>query len=155
MNERTLTLSRERFAFKIGEVARLSHLPVKTIRYYEEIGLLAPTVDRSHSGYRLFNERVLQRLEFIKRSQTLGLSLQEIQSLLQLHDRGELPCPEAKQHLQQKLQAISAQIDALKALQTELQAILNRWQEQPVRRETTICPNIQDGSRESEVGSRE
>ncbi|HEY9655818.1 MAG TPA: MerR family DNA-binding transcriptional regulator, partial [Crinalium sp.] len=40
---------------KIGEVATSSGLPVKTIRYYEEIGLLTPTVERSQAGYRLFN----------------------------------------------------------------------------------------------------
>ena len=44
---------------KIGEIAYLSGLSVKTIRYYEDIGLLAPTVERSSSGYRLFHEQVL------------------------------------------------------------------------------------------------
>lgn len=129
---------------KIGELAHLSGLSVKTIRYYEDIGLLAPTVERSSSGYRLFQSQVLNRLAFIKRAQSLGLSLQEIKPLLALHDRGELPCPEVKQQLQKKISAIAAEMEALKTQQAELQSILKVWQEQPPSRQLnqSICPNI-------------
>lgn len=130
---------------KIGEVAVRSGLPVKTIRYYEEMGLLVPTVERADSGYRMFHIQVLERLLFIKRAQSLGLSLQEIQTLLGLYDRGQLPCPEVKQQLQVKVQAIAKQIESLLALQAELQALLDCWQEQPPasQQRQTICPNIQ------------
>ena len=129
---------------KIGELAHLSGLSVKTIRYYEDIGLLAPTVERSSSGYRLFQSQVLNRLAFIKRAQSLGLSLQEIKPLLALHDRGELPCPEVKQQLQKKISAIAAEMEALKIQQAELQSILKVWQEQPRSRQLneSICPNL-------------
>lgn len=129
---------------KIGELAHLSGLSVKTIRYYEDIGLLAPTVERSSSGYRLFQSQVLNRLAFIKRAQSLGLSLQEIKPLLALHDRGELPCPEVKQQLQKKISAIAAEMEALKTQQAELQSILKVWQEQPRSRQLneSICPNL-------------
>lgn len=131
---------------KIGEVASVSGLPVKTIRYYEEIGLLTPTVERSQSsGYRLFTPQVLNRLAFIKRSQSLGLSLSEVQQILQVHDHGEVPCGEVKQHLEAKVAEINRQIEALETLRTELQGILSGWQEQPSsdRLAQTICPNIQ------------
>lgn len=130
---------------KIGEVAHLSGLSVKTIRYYEDIGLLAPTVERSRNGYRLFDAQVLKRLAFIKRAQLLGLSLEEIKPLLEQHDRGQLPCPDVKQQLQLKLQAIATQIEALKTRQIELQAILELWQDVPSIHllSQTICPNIQ------------
>lgn len=134
---------------KIGEVSSLSGLPVKTIRYYEEIGLLAPTVERSQAGYRLFTTYVLNRLAFIKRSQSLGLSLNEIQQILQIHDHGQLPCGEVKQHLETKVAEINRQIEALETLKTELQGILSGWQDQPSsdRLEQTICPNIQTDAR--------
>ncbi|MCY7275060.1 MAG: MerR family transcriptional regulator, partial [Phormidesmis sp. CAN_BIN44] len=74
--------------FKIGEVADRSRLPVKTIRYYDEIDLLTPTVERSESGYRLFKPQVFDRLSFIKRAQSLGMSLQEVKEILTEHDRG-------------------------------------------------------------------
>lgn len=130
---------------KIGSVATSSGLSVKTIRYYEEIGLLSKAVERSSAGYRLFPEAVFNRLAFIKRAQALGLSLNEIKDILQVRDRGELPCLEAKQHLMAKVEAISGQIAALETLKGELQGILNQWQEQPspASISRTICPNIQ------------
>lgn len=130
---------------KIGEVAETSGLPIKTIRYYDEIGLLSPTVERSESGYRLFHQETLNRLAFIRRSQALGLNLKEIQQILAVHDQGELPCGEVKQHLEAKVAEISRQIEALNLLKTELLGILSGWQDQPEieRIHHTICPNIQ------------
>jgi MerR family transcriptional regulator, copper efflux regulator len=132
-------------SLKIGEVSVISGLPVKTIRYYEEIGLLSPTVERSQSGYRLFDEHVLSRLAFIKQAQTLGLSLSEIRAILGVHDRGELPCEEVKQHLQEKVQTLTEQINTLEMLRAELQKVLSNWQEQPSHNQLaeTICPNLQ------------
>ncbi|MBW4695549.1 MAG: heavy metal-responsive transcriptional regulator [Lyngbya sp. HA4199-MV5] len=141
----TANLSPKEQLLKIGEVAAASGLPVKTIRYYEEIGLLLPTVARSQVGYRLFNEDVLNRLAFIKRAQTLGLTLTEIKTILTVHDEGELPCCEVKQHLQDKVAIVSQQIQALETLQAELNGILSGWQEHPPEHliAHTICPNIQ------------
>ncbi len=130
---------------KIGQIASESGLSVKTIRYYEEIGLLTPTVKRSESGYRLFEPSVVNRLAFVKRAQTLGLSLAEIAQILGIHDDGNLPCGEVKHRLQTKLDSINAQIEALETFRDELQGILSGWQEQPSpeRIAKTICPNIQ------------
>jgi len=134
---------------KIGEVAHASGLSVKTIRYYEDIGLLSPTVERSETGYRLFNHQVLTRLAFIKQAQALGLSLTEISDILQVHDQGQLPCGEIKQHLQEKVSVLSQQIEALESLRTKLQKLLLDWQEHPSSHlaAQTICPNIQGESK--------
>jgi DNA-binding transcriptional MerR regulator len=133
------------YRLKIGEVAAESGLPVKTIRYYEELGLLAPSVQRTKSGYRLFDESVFNRLAFIKRSQSLGLSLSEIQNILAVRDAGKLPCGVVKELLVHKLEAIKEQIKALEILQFELQGILSGWQDNPTHEKIaqTICPNIQ------------
>ncbi|MGB3204962.1 MAG: heavy metal-responsive transcriptional regulator [Crinalium sp.] len=130
---------------KIGEVAIRSGIPVKTIRYYEDIGLLKSTVQRSESGYRLFSSQVLNRLAFIKRAQSLGLSLNEIQEILNVHDSGQLPCGAVKEHLEAKLEAIALQIESLEILQADLQGLLSGWEEQPPDHliTQTICPNIQ------------
>ena len=130
---------------KIGAVAANSGLSVKTIRYYEELGLLAPSVERTSSGYRLFSPSVFNRLAFIKRSQTLGLTLDEIGTILAVSDAGELPCGTAKQHLLHKLEAVTQQIENLSILKSELQGILSGWQDEPPQelRAQTICPNIQ------------
>jgi MerR family copper efflux transcriptional regulator len=130
---------------KIGEVAIRSGIPVKTIRYYEDIGLLKSTVQRSESGYRLFGSQVLNRLAFIKRAQSLGLSLNEIQDILNIHDSGQLPCGAVKEHLEAKVEAISKQIESLEILRADLQGLLSGWEEQPPDHliTQTICPNIQ------------
>ena len=130
---------------KIGEVADKSGLSVKTIRYYEELGLLVPSVERASSGYRLFYRSVFNRLAFIKRAQSLGLSLEEIGEILAVHDAGELPCGTVKQRLQHKLEVLNEQINALNLLKSELLGIISGWQEEPSTEqlEHTICPNIQ------------
>jgi DNA-binding transcriptional MerR regulator len=84
---------------KIGKVADRSGISVKTIRYYEDIGLLAPIVKRSESGYRLFSSQILNRLAFIKRAQSLGFSLSEIQEILNVHDITQTICPNIQKFL--------------------------------------------------------
>lgn len=130
---------------KIGEVASHSGLAVKTIRYYEQIGLLTPTTKRSASGYRLFKGTVLNRIAFIRRAQSLGLSLSEILEILKVYDSGELPCGAVKEHLLLKVEGIAQQIKALEILKSELEGLLSGWQEQPPGDliAQTICPNIQ------------
>lgn len=133
---------------KIGEVAEMSRLPIKTIRYYEEIGLLTPTVSRSESNYRLFQPSVLPRLAFIRRSQSLGLSLQDIQDILQVHDQGQLPCGEVKLNLERKVEQIEQQIVALQLLRDDLTQLLAGWQESPSPQlaAQAICPNLDNGA---------
>ncbi len=130
---------------RIGDISAESSLTVKTVRYYEDIGLLTPTVRRSEAGYRLFDARVLNRLAFIKRAQSLGLSLNEIRQILDVHDQGQMPCEDVRQHLEAKVQSINAQIEALVTLKSELQGILSGWQERPESHSAsqTICPNLQ------------
>lgn len=71
----------------IGDVAERTSLPAKTIRYYEEIGLIAP--DRTANGYRDFSEAHVHKLAFLGRARGLGFSIEECRALLALYeDRG-------------------------------------------------------------------
>lgn len=137
--------TRTNHLLKVGDVAERTGLPSKTIRYYDDIGLLSPTVERSETGYRLFSVDVLNRLAFIKQAQALGLSLAEIHHILEIRDRGDLPCGEVRHHLEAKVNAITQQIEALVSLRSELQGILSGWDEHPSgdRLAHTICPNLQ------------
>lgn len=127
---------------RIGSVAKRSGVPVKTVRYYDELGLLK-TSGRTESGYRLFNPDVFTRLKFIKRSQSLGLTLTEIKELLEIHDQGMLPCDRIKLRLEDKLVQIEEQIQQLQILKQELQGLLSGWKSMPANSQETICPIIQ------------
>ncbi|MEC4802932.1 MAG: heavy metal-responsive transcriptional regulator [Jaaginema sp. PMC 1079.18] len=128
---------------KIGELQQKSRVSIKTIRYYEQIGLIQ-AVSRTTGNFRLFSPQVLPRLQFIRRSQRLGLSLQEIRELLQIYDSGEPPCTEVRQKFQEKVTEIDDRIAELEQLKQELLASLNRTD--AVSREgdrDIICPIIQ------------
>ncbi|MCP9861216.1 MULTISPECIES: heavy metal-responsive transcriptional regulator [unclassified Cyanobium] len=127
---------------KIGVLASRSGLTVKTLRYYEDLGLL-PAIGRSEGGYRLFAEESLRRLEFIRRLKTLGLSLEEIQDCLAVHDAGELPCGDIEIRLGRQIERIDGQIKELRQLRMELQELLAGWQSDPAKDGNVICPNLQ------------
>ncbi|URD53409.1 heavy metal-responsive transcriptional regulator [Chroococcidiopsis sp. CCNUC1] len=126
----------------IGSVAKKSGVPIKTIRYYEELGLLK-TTGRTEGGFRIFSSDVLARLNFIKRAQRLGLSLAEIKDFLEIHDRGELPCEHVQIKLSDKISQIEQQIQQLQILKLELKGLLSGWETIPENPEQTICPIIE------------
>jgi MerR family transcriptional regulator, copper efflux regulator len=126
----------------IGAIAKTSGIPIKTIRYYDDLGLLK-TCGRTEGGYRLFDSDVFVRLKFIKRAQHLGLSLTEIKEFLEVHERGNLPCDHIKVKLEEKLIAIEQQIQQLQILKQELKGLLSGWEKIPEHPEETICPIIE------------
>ena len=127
---------------QIGLVAKESGVPIKTIRYYEELGLLKAS-SRTEGGFRLFDPDVFARLNFIKRSQSLGLSLLEIKEFLDVHDQGELPCDHIEVKLKDKIVTIARQIEQLQVLKLELEGLLSGWETVPEIPQNTICPIIE------------
>lgn len=111
----------------IGEVAKRSGVPTKTLRYYEDIELLDPP-DRSASGYRDYDDGVLDRLAFIRSAQALGLSLGEIRSVVALRDTGETPCGHVLELLRARTTEIDRTVRQLRALQSELKRLVERAQ---------------------------
>jgi len=109
----------------IGEVARRSEISAKTLRYYEDVGLLDPPA-RSASGYRHYDDTVLDRLAFIRSAQALGLSLGEIRGIVGLRDNGETPCGHVLDLLRARANDIDRTIRDLTALQAELHRLVDR-----------------------------
>lgn len=68
-------------AYQIAEAARRSGFPASTLRYYEDVGLVAPA-GRTAAGYRIYDDRALAKLAFIARAKQLGCSLEEITDLM-------------------------------------------------------------------------
>jgi DNA-binding transcriptional MerR regulator len=83
-------VSREHALLQIGEVAERVGLSLRTVRYYEEVGLATPSA-RSEGGFRLYSEDDVQRLLVVKRMKPLGLSLEEMRELLEVLERSARP----------------------------------------------------------------
>ncbi len=135
-------LSQDQKPLLIGQVTALSGVPIRTIRYYESLGLLKSS-GRTEGGFRQFSSDILMRLSFIKRAQTLGLSLQEINEILQVYDGGKPACDEIQQKLKDKIFEINRQIEQLLTLRGELRGLLSGWDSLTTKPEDTICPIIQ------------
>ncbi len=104
---------------KIGQLARLSGTTAKTIRYYELLGLL-PEPERTDSGYRLYDEKDVERLTFIRKAKSLGFSLTDIGETLTLYDSQQTPCIHVLALLDKKIQEIEQLLGELQELQQEL-----------------------------------
>lgn len=97
----------------IGQVASEVELGVDTIRFYERSGLLG-SIDRNGAGYRIYKPSILNRLNFIKQSRSLGLSLGEIGNLLELMPKNKKALStELGGHLNKRQDAINVQIREL------------------------------------------
>ncbi|WP_248737816.1 MerR family transcriptional regulator [Neobacillus rhizosphaerae] len=99
---------------KVGELAKLTGLTIRTLRYYDQIGLFSPS-DYSKGGYRLFNESDLLRLQQILALKELGLSLEEVKSVLDKDDYN--PAEVISLQISRLKENISKQQKLLKELQ--------------------------------------
>ena len=106
-------------ALRIGDLASRIGVHPEAIRYYERRGLL-PRPARGPNGYRLYAPEHLERVEFIKRAQSLGLSLEEIREVMELKYGGSSPCQHVRDLLREKLNAVDRQITRLRAFRREL-----------------------------------
>lgn len=103
----------------IGEVATRSGVPTRTIRFYEQAGVLTPPA-RSPAGYRIYSEGTLAELVFVRRAQRLGLSLDEIREILSLGRSGRAPCGRVAAMCETHLANIEMQMKELRAFQRHL-----------------------------------
>ena len=105
----------------IGEAARLSGLPPKTIRYYEEVGLIAPA--RAHNGYRDYRDRDVHVLRFLQRSRSLGFSIAEARKLLSLYGDENRHREDVYRLVSHRLAEIDQKIAELNSLKRALGAL--------------------------------
>jgi DNA-binding transcriptional MerR regulator len=115
-------------SLRIGEVARRTGLPVKTIRYYCDEGLLQPRA-RSESGYRLFDEENLAELTIIRSLRAMDVSIPELVRILEVRRAGVCNCSVLKDSIAAKLESIHLRIDELAAIKDELARLLGSWQD--------------------------
>ncbi|MFO1151063.1 MAG: helix-turn-helix domain-containing protein [Alsobacter sp.] len=111
-------------SFPIGEVARRTGVKVPTIRYYEGIGLL-PAPPRTEGNRRVYHDRDLARLAFIRHARELGFEVDAIRTLLCLQDHPEQSCAAADAIARARLAEVEQRITRLSALKAELQRMVD------------------------------
>lgn len=113
-------------AMNIQNAAAASGLPPKTIRYYEEIGLVRPA--RGANGYRAFAERDLHKLNFLARARSLGFSIEDCRTLLALYEDRGRSSAEVKRVARETLTRIDTKIAELKAIRGALAELTEKCQ---------------------------
>lgn len=121
---------------RIGDVARFTGLSVDTLRYYEKIGLLGP-IARTVSGIRLYTDKDVSRLNFVRRAQKMNFSLTEIASLLKMREDPQRARTGVRELTAAKLAEVEARLSEITSLRDELQLLLNIC-----RASTDGCPII-------------
>ena len=113
-----------RSKMNIGSVAKAAGLPVKTVRYYADIGLVSP-VARSDSGYRQYTNNELSKLVFARRARAFGFSIEETRELLALYEDRDRSSADVKSIATGKLAEIESKMADLQALHDELSHLVH------------------------------
>ena len=113
---------------KIGQVASYSGVPVKTIRFYCDQGLIRPAT-RSDGGYRLFDDSIYAELSLIRTLRAMDVPLSELRRILEVRRSGVCNCTSLKSSIESRLTAIDQRIQELAAMRAELAELLEQWQD--------------------------
>ncbi len=106
---------------QIGEASRETGVPPKTLRYYEDIGLVQP--ERTESGYRLYGSRELERIHFVLRAKQLGFTLNQISDVMALREDDIEPCEHVASLIESRLAEIETRMRNLAEMKIELEAV--------------------------------
>jgi DNA-binding transcriptional MerR regulator len=113
---------------KIGEVAKRAGVGVETLRFYERSGLI-DRPERTEGGYRLYDAKALKTLEFIKRAQTLGFTLEEIKRIIDESRAGQSPCKEVREIVRSRLVELDERMKQMRLYRNALAVTLKQWDE--------------------------
>lgn len=106
----------------IGDAAEASGLPAKTIRYYEDIGLV--TASRAANGYRSYADKHVHKLRFIQRARSLGFSVEDCRQLLGLYEDHDRSSAEVKELAKTRLCEIDRKIEELESMRKLLASLI-------------------------------
>lgn len=105
-----------------GQVSKATGLNIETLRYYEKNGLIS-VLARTHSGYRIYTDDSINRLEFIKRAKHTGFTLEEIKNLLSILDNKILDQQFISELLERKVNDIDQEISELNRMKNFLHEV--------------------------------
>jgi len=129
--------------FSIGELSKRTKVKVPTIRYYEEMGLLAEA-ERTSGNQRRYDKAGLQRLSFIRHARDLGFSIEAITSLIELQDHPDRSCEAATDIALSQLSDVRAKIKRLTLLEKELIRISRGCDGQGVSEDCYVLASLAD-----------
>lgn len=132
----------DRDSFKIGELSARTGVARHTIRFYERKGVL-PQPERTSSGYRTYGPAVIERLEFIRRGQALGLRLDDIKEVLEISEGGREPCEHVRELIGERLRETEARLRELEQLRAVLRDTLERFDEFEISATACRCAVIE------------
>ena len=126
---------------KIGEVSKQTGAAVGTLRYYESLGLIESK--RGENSYRYYSTEVIKQVRFIKKAQSLGFLLEDISEVLNVHQKGDIPC-ELVQSILEKIEKLDTQIQEMKTFKKSLERYRDSWTDSmPHPQPGDICPLIE------------
>lgn len=129
----------------VRDAAERAGLPAKTVRYYDDIGLVVP--DRRDNGYRDYDDKSVQKLAFLKRARQLGFSIEDCRQLLSLYEDKGRASADVKALAEEHLAEVDERLNELRHLRETLAHLVHscRGDDRP------DCPILADLSGKSEI----
>ncbi|WP_236240228.1 MerR family DNA-binding protein [Streptomyces sp. CC228A] len=129
--------------FTIGQAAKAAGVTRKAVRVYEARSLL-PAAERTTAGYRLYDQRHVELLTFIRRARALGLRLDDIRDILAARDGGTSPCAAVRSLLDDRIAELDTTVAELLALRQTLIETRQRADDRTGDESTGVCGIIED-----------
>ncbi|MVF23043.1 MerR family transcriptional regulator [Methylocaldum sp. BRCS4] len=129
---------------QVKRLAQRCRVSADTIRYYTQIGLLRPARHPT-TGYKLYGEKDVKRVDFIRRARYLGYALQEIAQIFEEAGRGKSPCPLVRDLIQRHIAENRKRLEEVLELQSRMEQALAQWATMPdgVPDGDTVCRLIE------------
>jgi DNA-binding transcriptional MerR regulator len=130
---------------QIGEAAKETGLSIDTIRYYERLSLVEKPI-RSVGGFRLYSKQTVEKLKFIRKAQSLGLTLSEIKQIIRQSEKGlDICCNYVGDLFHKKLEELEIKMNELRKVKRGLKDLMKQWI--PIEKARTkhfvVCPQIE------------
>ena len=111
---------------RIGQVAAKAGVSPDTLRYYERMGLLS-SIPRTDGGYRVYSEKTIERIQFIRNALRFGFGLKEVRAFMRASESGRAPCREVRSAAGEILTRVDRQIKELQVARRALRSTLADW----------------------------
>ena len=138
---------------RIGQLASAAGVSPDTVRYYERLKLI-PRPVRTTGGYRVYSDHDVEQLQFIKRAQSLGLSLDEVKGLLPGRDSGLSECRRVRDLLSIKVAELDAKLAEMHAFRKLLGSYLNECEEALAGNRGDCCPVLFEITQVRQTGKK-